>query len=434
MECLHRRPGIWQQCVDCTTASDGACSEKFTINQTTATDWIMQFYQSQSLVAGQTYVLTFDAKASSQRNADVYLQQNHGDHYLLSDTVPYTIYPTWNHYTIELTSSDTDTNARIDFNTLASALGNVWFDNVHLFPKRTTKFSTPHFTGIYDSTGTSTASAYQIQVIQRGGNWASPLWDTGKTTLSPQTAIGARTATSTYAGTSLPSDGTDANKYFWRMKVWNQSDSPSPWTNGNDYFFTPGNRVQDLSYTYDANGNITRLVDASFTKTAKVVDYTYDTLNRLTQASTTADISSGAPNAGHNMIEQWGYDVARQHPHRRHHYTLGRMGYHDLQLRRHQLRQPRCRDRSRRHLPHLRQHRQPAHGLQYHQSVGLAQPPRHIESRHFCYHNLQLRRERQANAHRRRHHRLPLSQRPVPNRQRCPSSHQARLPQRPHHR
>ena len=49
-------------------------------------------------------------------------------------------------------------------------------------------------------------------------------------------------------------------------------------------------------------------MDASFTKTAKVVDYTYDDLNRLTQASTTPDIACGAPNAGHNMIEKWSYD------------------------------------------------------------------------------------------------------------------------------
>jgi RHS repeat-associated protein len=56
-------------------------------------------------------------------------------------------------------------------------------------------------------------------------------------------------------------------------------------------------------------GNITHLVDASFTKTAKVIDYTYDDLNRLTQASTTPDIASGAPNAGRNMAERWTYDA-----------------------------------------------------------------------------------------------------------------------------
>jgi RHS repeat-associated protein len=85
--------------------------------------------------------------------------------------------------------------------------------------------------------------------------------------------------------------------------------NPSPWTNGTDYFMTPGNRVQDLTYTYDADGNITHLVDSSFTKTAKTVDYTYDDLNRLTQASTTPDVASGAPNSGHSTREAWAYDI-----------------------------------------------------------------------------------------------------------------------------
>ena len=113
----------------------------------------------------------------------------------------------------------------------------------------------------------------------------------------------------TYTGPALPADGTDANKYFWRMKVWDNNNNPSPWTNGNDYFMTPGNRVQDLSYAYDPVGNITHLADASFTKTAKVVDYTYDALNRLIQASTTPDISSGALNAGRHSLETWSYDA-----------------------------------------------------------------------------------------------------------------------------
>jgi len=58
-----------------------------------------------------------------------------------------------------------------------------------------------------------------------------------------------------------------------------------------------------LSYTYDANGNITHIVDASFTKTAKVVDYTYDDLNRLKQARRPR-YRSGASNAGRNMTER----------------------------------------------------------------------------------------------------------------------------------
>jgi hypothetical protein len=46
-----------------------------------------------------------------------------------------------------------------------------------------------------------------------------------------------------------------------------------------------------------------------FTKIAKVVDYAFDDINRLTQAPTTADIASGAPTDGRNTIEKWSYDA-----------------------------------------------------------------------------------------------------------------------------
>ena len=44
---------------------------------------------------------------------------------------------------------------------------------------------------------------------------------------------------------------------------------------------------QDLNYTYDANGNITQIVDASDTNTSKTVAYVYDDLNRMTSATAT---------------------------------------------------------------------------------------------------------------------------------------------------
>ncbi|MEN9558026.1 MAG: hypothetical protein RL141_395, partial [Candidatus Parcubacteria bacterium] len=46
-------------------------------------------------------------------------------------------------------------------------------------------------------------------------------------------------------------------------------------------------KAQDLSYTYDAVGNITQLVDASSSSTRKTVSYTYDDLHRLTSATAT---------------------------------------------------------------------------------------------------------------------------------------------------
>jgi len=46
--------------------------------------------------------------------------------------------------------------------------------------------------------------------------------------------------------------------------------------------------LQDLSYTYDNNGNVTQIVDASGTDTAKTTTYVYDDLNRLTSSTITS--------------------------------------------------------------------------------------------------------------------------------------------------
>jgi RHS repeat-associated protein len=50
--------------------------------------------------------------------------------------------------------------------------------------------------------------------------------------------------------------------------------------------------IQDLTYTYDNNGNITNISDASITPTYKTLDYTYDDLNRLLSADST-DLAAG---------------------------------------------------------------------------------------------------------------------------------------------
>lgn len=45
--------------------------------------------------------------------------------------------------------------------------------------------------------------------------------------------------------------------------------------------------LQNLTYAYDNNSNITQIVDASDTDSSKTVDYVYDDLNRLTSATAT---------------------------------------------------------------------------------------------------------------------------------------------------
>ena len=210
---------------DCTTSTNGSCSADINIHKATSTDWYVQFTQRQNVAAGTTYILTFDAKSTVQGDADVVLQQEQDPWATFTWAMHFITYPTWNHYVIEFdptTGGDPDT--LFEFN-LGTAAGHVWFDNVHMFKKAEYQdhSTTPALHRHLRLLGDSTASAYQIQVIHARRTGRQPLWDSGKTTLSPQTAIGAHTATSTYAGTSLPSDGTDANKYFWRMKVWNQS-------------------------------------------------------------------------------------------------------------------------------------------------------------------------------------------------------------------
>ena len=60
--------------------------------------------------------------------------------------------------------------------------------------------------------------------------------------------------------------------------------------------------IQSSTYTYDNDGNITKVVDGSATNGAITVNYTYDGLNRLLTAS-----SSGAASGG-NYLETFTYD------------------------------------------------------------------------------------------------------------------------------
>jgi RHS repeat-associated protein len=64
-----------------------------------------------------------------------------------------------------------------------------------------------------------------------------------------------------------------------------------------------GTKIQDVSYTYDAVGNITKVIDTSNTSTAKTVSYEYDDLNRLISAASTGSVS------GQNFQESYIYNA-----------------------------------------------------------------------------------------------------------------------------
>ena len=70
------------------------------------------------------------------------------------------------------------------------------------------------------------------------------------------------------------------------------------------YSYSPetAEAIQALNYTYDSVGNITKIEDYSST-TAKIVNFGYDALYRLSTASTTN--ASTSP----NYLQTWGYNA-----------------------------------------------------------------------------------------------------------------------------
>ncbi len=71
-----------------------------------------------------------------------------------------------------------------------------------------------------------------------------------------------------------------------------------------------GQNVQDLNYAYDAVGNITQIVDASVTLTAKTTDYTYDDLHRLLSSTITNSVAENVDGPGDgNQTQTFTYDA-----------------------------------------------------------------------------------------------------------------------------
>jgi RHS repeat-associated protein len=163
---------------------------------------------------------------------------------------------------------------------------------------------TPEFSAIYnDADTTDVAPFYQIQVSTSTNSlqWLHPKWDSAKTAMA-STTQGTRSPDISYGGTTLASSTT----YYWRIKFWDDDRLASDWssTTGTSTFSLAAsggggssgpltvNVVQNISYTYDAVGNIRQIQDESDTGTGKLLGLSYDHLNRLTSASTTVASST----------------------------------------------------------------------------------------------------------------------------------------------
>ncbi len=153
---------------------------------------------------------------------------------------------------------------------------------------------TPEFSAIFnDPNAGDYIGWYQIQVAT-DTTFATPTWDSGKTTYNASTTVGARTSNISYAGTALSS----TTPYFFRIKFWDAGNHESAWSSTSRIFSLEGTNptissgIQDITYTYDAVGNITQIADTSNTQARNTTAYAYDTLYRLTSAITTVASTS----------------------------------------------------------------------------------------------------------------------------------------------
>lgn len=151
--------------------------------------------------------------------------------------------------------------------------------------------SNPRFSSIYqNASSTALATSYQIQIATSSTYWGAPYWDSGQKTLSSSTPPNMRTP-QIFSTTTFPLDGSN---YYWRMKFWDQFGTTSDWSTSTASFtMTIGaslyatTTLQDLTYSYDALGNITQIVDKSGNNNTGTTTYSYDGLYRLQGATTT---------------------------------------------------------------------------------------------------------------------------------------------------
>ncbi|MFA5623041.1 MAG: DUF2341 domain-containing protein [Candidatus Dojkabacteria bacterium] len=86
---------------------------------------------------------------------------------------------------------------------------------------------TPEFSAIFnDPDSGDTAIYYEIEVNTTSAFNGTVMWDSNKTAMSAVNQ-GARIADKSYAGTTLSTNGTT---YYWRIRLWDNSDTVSPWS------------------------------------------------------------------------------------------------------------------------------------------------------------------------------------------------------------
>ncbi len=117
--------------------------------------------------------------------------------------------------------------------------------------------TTPEFSAIYNDNSGDTANKYRIQVDD-DSNFDSPLWDSGEEgTLMSDCTEGERCQDISYGGNV--SDLQWGQKYYWRIKFWDDEPSEGDWSTESAYF-TMSPIYEPTSCMIDDSGQPSQLI------------------------------------------------------------------------------------------------------------------------------------------------------------------------------
>ncbi len=123
---------------------------------------------------------------------------------------------------------------------------------------------------------------------------------------------------------NYPADANYMDGVLDEVGIWNrvltQGDVNGLYNSGSGLEYGLGielgtTTIQNLSYTYDANSNITNITNSASSTATTTIDYAYDDINRLT-AATSTDGLTGVPTGGiaasstlsSGLISYWAFD------------------------------------------------------------------------------------------------------------------------------
>jgi Carbohydrate binding domain/Glycosyl hydrolase catalytic core len=214
------------------TSAHGSYSALVNVSQASQTSpWLVQLSQSRLVLAsGQTYTVSFAAKASASRSLDVVLQQT-ASPYAVRLERRVGLSTAWQTLTIPYSATVSDSDASLHFN-IAAATGTVWIDNVSIVSAPPTPRPSASTTPAPTAAPTATPSPTLVATPTRSS--LTPTADATVQAGSPTTNFGAATTlisdgqpvTAAYMKFDLTAlAGKSITTALLRMKVTNGSTS-----------------------------------------------------------------------------------------------------------------------------------------------------------------------------------------------------------------